>query len=141
MKHRAHHHGAHTPRTDEHYYAMIDARIERTFTSEQREAVRNAIKRAVWAPSHRVIDFRTTFWFLRRLYVMVFIGLDPDSTPDLGAKGYVDQPTFIRSAFRVATMLLLVFMILILLFSVIYTIKCAFGIDIFPDQHLRDFLP
>jgi hypothetical protein len=131
--------GGDTPTDAENYYAQINPDIEKTFTHEQREAVRGIIKKLIRIPSKKIIDYRSTFWFIKPLYIVVFIGVDRRkkgrATP--GDENLRALSFGLKAVIYSAQ--LLVF--LMLLFLALYFVKCMLGIDIFPDKHLGDFFP
>ena len=65
------------PRRDsEYYYSQINSSIEKSFSYEQRNAVKSILKRAASIPSAKIVDLRGTFWLFKRFYFVLFIGRD-----------------------------------------------------------------
>jgi hypothetical protein len=119
----------------EYFYSMINADIESSLSYEQRKEIKSILKRAVGVPSEKIIDYLINFWFIRRLYLTFFLGTD------LRTKERIQPYTgFAVLKFFVSLILLLflIFVIMTILFSLLYTIKSAFGIDFIPEAHLRD---
>ncbi len=122
---------------DEYYYSMLNSDIEKTFTHEQREEVKAVFKRIARVPSKKIIDFRTSFWLIKWLYIVVFIGVDRRRKQ---RGNYEDKASIIRLALKMLVYLVLFVLLLVLIFLALYLLKSALGIDLFPDKHLTDFI-
>ena len=121
----------------EYFYSTINPDIEKTFSHEQRQEVKHAILRAVKIPSKKIVDYRTTFWFIKRLYLVIFIG------KDIRRKGRADStitPTVVRYVIFMILTLFTLFVIMIFIFFILYLIKSFAGINIFENYHLSDFI-
>lgn len=122
----------------EYYYARINPDIERSFSHEQRQEIKRTLKSMIRIPSKKIIDFRTSVWFLKRLYLAVFVGTIDG--PRIAPYEYSDKTTFIRFALKVFVYGLELFLLLLVLVAIAYTFKSMLGIDIIPDQHAKDVL-
>ena len=126
-------------RDAEYYYSEISPDVEKTFTREQKEAVKSILKRAVRVPSKKIVDFRTTFWLFKHLYLVLFIGIDRRR------KARKDHPEQQLKVMNIVTKTVLVLFFFLIALSAIfwglYIVKYYLGIDIFPDKHLFDILP
>jgi len=120
---------------EEYYYSMIRPDIEKTLNFEQRQELRNVLKRIARVPSTKIVDFRTTFWFIKRFYLVVFLGLDRRRREPVGF-----QRELLLIAMRMAVFFVLLIVLLFLVFGILYVAKSDMGIDLFQDRHLSDFL-
>ncbi len=122
-------------KNNDYFYSMINSDVEKSLSYEQRKEIQSMLSRAVKTPSRKLIDYRIRFWFIKRLYLTFYLGVDSRKTervqPHLGIAVFKFLVSFIF-------LLFIIFIIMIILFSLLYTIKSAFGINIFPGAHLRD---
>ena len=119
----------------EYFYSMINSDIEKTLSYEQRKEIKSMLKRAVLIPSRKIIDYRIRFWFIKRLYLTFFLGVDLRERERIQPYLGLAVLKFIISCVLV---LFIIFIIMVILFSLLYTIKSAFGVDVFPGAHLKD---
>jgi len=120
---------------DEYYYSMIQPDVEKTFNFEQRQELRGVFKRIARVPSQKIIDVRTTFWFIKRLYLVLFIGIDRRRREPVGI-----WHELLAVFIRVLVFLILSVLLALVILGVMYIGKSEMGIDIFPDRHLSDVL-
>lgn len=120
-----------------YYYKELNPDVEQSFTYEQKNAVKNVLKRAAKTPSKRIIDFRTSFWFIKKLYIVVVIAHKQQKS-EFGSN-YEDKMSIIRFCFK-AIVYIVEFLILMgIIFFVLYLAKSLLGVNIYPDKHLKDF--
>ena len=120
----------------EYFYSQINTHIEKTFTFEQKKEVKNLLKRIVKVPSKKLLDFNISFWFIKKLYLTVYLGIDK-RTKDRVPSKFVRIMNYIFSVFLV---LFILFVFGLFVFSFIYTVKSALGIDFFPGKHLSNVI-
>ncbi|MBW5892563.1 hypothetical protein IM880_10100 [Pectobacterium polaris] len=116
------------PLVIERFYEALDGKTDTELTSEQRLAVEQAVL-SITASSMHWVDVRKSFPFLNKRYYFVFLfGLD-----------HRKRPRKESTLFRILLTVLILFtgfscMLAALL--MLYMIKSALGIDIFPHFHL-----
>ncbi|MCP4179482.1 MAG: hypothetical protein GY756_17115 [bacterium] len=124
-----------TIRDREYYYSLINKNIEKTFSYEQRKEVKNILGRAAPVPTRKLVDFRINFWFIKRLYFVIFLG----TNKRVITRSYPSKSIRILNFLAIFFVVLFVFFILLMiLFCILYTVKSAFGLDLFTSFHLRD---
>ncbi len=123
----------------EFYYSKFSPEVEQSFNFEQKQAVKTVIKSMIRIPSKKVIDFRTTFWFLTRLYIVVFIGIDKRKRT-VGFRDYEDNISTIRFCFKLIVYASQLLILLVFALFIIYLLKSIAGINIFKDKHLIDVI-
>lgn len=123
--------------SSEHFYQQIPDSIKRTFSSEQRDAVRLILDKAIERPSQKVIDARITFWLIRRFYLVLFFGFDRRES---------NRPREQRASDKVVSkiMMLSVYVLIVglfLLFSVfgLFMVEIISGLQILPDKIMSIF--
>jgi len=120
----------------EYFYSQINKNIEKELTHEQKKAVKSVLARAVRKPTKKIIDFRTTFWFIKKLDILVFIGIHKDKK--VGSDEYKDKMSVIRFGLKTIVYSIEVLVVILLLFLTLYMLKSFLGIDLFPEIHLSD---
>ena len=120
----------------EYFYSQINTHIEKTFTFEQKKEVKNLLKRIVKIPSKKLFDFNINFWFIKKLYLTFYLGIDKRTKDRIPSK-FVRIMNYIFSVFFV---LFILFAFGLFVFSFIYTVKSALGIDFFPGKHLSNII-
>lgn len=116
------------PAVIEHFYCVLDDRVGDTLTEKQKQAVERAVLDVTFTKRHSV-DVRRSFPFFTRRYYFVFL------------LGRVRQRTIYQESILFQSLVTLGVMLLILfsltaIFILVYLIKSALGIDIFPHYHL-----
>ncbi|MEQ9844843.1 hypothetical protein [Pectobacterium brasiliense] len=116
------------PLVIERFYEALDGKTDTELTSEQRLAVEQAVM-SITASSMHWVDVRKSFPFLNRRYYFVFLfGLD-----------HRKRPRKESTLFRILLTALILFTGLFCMLAallMLYMIKSALGIDIFPHFHL-----
>lgn len=111
-------------RDHEYYYSMMNPDIEESLNYEQKDEIKNLLKRAVRVPSRKIIDFRTTFWFIKKLYIVVFIGFDKrDEKNPVKMDGYVDKPSIIRFGLKFIVYGVQIIILLLAIIFIIYLLQ------------------
>jgi hypothetical protein len=125
------------PRRDsEYYYSQINSSIEKSFSYEQRNAVKSILQRAASIPSAKIVDLRGTFWLFKRFYFVLFIGRDIRERERISGDLYTKIIGYLALLFiGLIEFIIIVFLI----FTILYFVKSFMGINIFPDKHLSDF--
>ncbi|MCD4795893.1 MAG: hypothetical protein K8R49_01800 [Candidatus Cloacimonetes bacterium] len=126
-------------RSDKKLLEMINPIIEESLNFEQRREICNVLKRLFPRPfSKHLVDIRLTFCFIRHWYLVILLGEDIRKfvriTPEK------KERTVLLFVLNIIFYFIMIMGILASLFIFFYIIKSIFGIDIFPDKHLTDFL-
>ncbi len=126
-------------KTPDHYLNSIDPILWESFTPEQIAAVRALLESAIPQPSPKLVDLRFTVdLILSRFYVVLFVGKDRRRQ----RRSYLPD-RFAKVGNAIAAIVLLIGLNLsvsLFIFLLLYLIKSAVGIDLFPDSHLADQL-
>lgn len=118
-------------------YQKIDQQVRTTFTPRQVIAIENAIRASKPFQKHPV-DFRGVIpCFFARFYFVFLMGRDR-RTPTRNKELRRRKQAGIASAMFSVYLALCALLPLLLLG--LYFVKSMAGIDIFPDQHLSDWL-
>jgi len=121
---------------DEYYFHQLNPLVAESMTADQRDEVRRLLRRVVKVPSQKLIEFKFTFWFIKRFYVVFYWGLDQRSR-----ERNADTPMLDGSLSHVIRRTLQLVMLLItlgLLGVLAYEAKSSLGIDIMRERHLQD---
>jgi len=121
-----------------YFYEQIPPPIKMGFSYEQKRAIKSVLQRAIKVPSKKVVDIEVTFWFFKRFYLVVYLGLDKRKKIRL-LDGY-DLATLVKYGLHTLITLLLWLSTLFVMFAAIYYAKSTIGIDIFPEQHIEDVM-
>ena len=120
----------------------IPAAVRVTFSEVQLAALQQALAQ-VNGSSRHLVDVRTElslYWV--RYYIVFLLGRD---RRDHVQQVSLDRRRRSRHAAKIGLSVLVVWFLMVgaavTAFIVLYLIKCHLNIDIFPDKHLRDFLP
>ncbi len=112
----------------EYFYGQISPEIEKTFTANQKTEVRKLIKKIIPKPAKKMIDVRFTFWFIKRMFAVVFVGVskrNKERKSDL--KGL---QKFLAFEFKIAFYIIEIAVLLLVALMVLYLLKIAFGFNI-----------
>jgi hypothetical protein len=122
----------------EYYFSEINPNISKSFTYEQEEEIKTILKRAVKIPTKKIVNLNSSFWFIKRFYITLYIGFDKRYSN----REYDNNRTMriLNFIFRLLLILFAIFLVCVFLFCILYTLKSALGIDIFKSKHLRDIL-
>jgi hypothetical protein len=115
--------------------------VQKTLTLVQRDALIDALTKARSEGGH-LIDVRVTLHlFFERLYFVLLIGKDRRQATRKILIERRQKASFMAGAVFILVLFLNVFLtVSVLGFFILYFAKSFLGIDIFPDQHLWDFL-
>lgn len=122
----------------EEILGRVPGKVARTFTPEQWEGVREALRQTSRLPRHLMhLRFILPFYFLR-LYCIVIVGKD--------RRQRVEHILFERRRYASiligALALAAIFAILVLsALAMLYIIKSASGVDLVPGAHFGDYIP
>ena len=119
-----------------YYYDEIPKELKDSLTHEQAEAVKRILQRATKTPTKKIIDFRTSFWFFKKLYIVVVIG-EKKTNAFLG-NSYKDKASIIRVALKSLVYMTLFILLAVAIFFILYIIKSLLGINLMPHKHLID---
>lgn len=116
------------------------SRFQENLNIEQRNQLKSLLKRMLPpVPSVGIVDIRFSFWFFKQWYVVFIFGRDTREGFKSLDKGDVDRSLSVVA--KATTYIVMLTTILIMLLFLLYALKSAVGIDLFPDKHLVDFLP
>ncbi|MBN3216405.1 hypothetical protein [Pectobacterium polaris] len=116
------------PLVIERFYEALDGKTDTELTSEQRLAVEQAVL-SITASSMHWVDVRKSFPLFNKRYYFVFLfGLDHRKRPR-------KESTLFRILLT-ALLLFTGFSCMLAALLMLYMIKSALGIDIFPHFHL-----
>ena len=121
-----------------YYYEQMPSPIKDGLNYEQAKAIKSVLERAIKVPSKKLIDIEVTFWFFKRFYLVLYLGLDKRKTMRL-----IDDHSIaaiIKYSLHTVITLILWVSTLFVLFAALYYAKSTIGIDIFPEQHLQDII-
>ncbi|EDZ95497.1 MAG: hypothetical protein P5702_01670 [Limnospira sp. PMC 1291.21] len=127
------------PNADE-YLQKMTPEVLASFNPQQLAEIRQTLDAAIPQPSSKIVDLRFTVdLIIDRFYVVVFVGKE---------RRQKKRSPFFTQAHKIANIiaasLLLIglnLMISAIIFLLLYLIKSALGIDLFPGEHLIDILP
>ncbi|UAY91186.1 hypothetical protein KSL88_17010 [Pectobacterium polaris] len=116
------------PLVIERFYEALDGKTDTELTSEQRLAVEQAVL-SITASSMHWVDVRKSFPLFNKRYYFVFLfGLDHRKRPR--------KESTLSRILLTALILLTGFSCMLAALLMLYMIKSALGIDIFPHFHL-----
>lgn len=126
-------------RTPEYYLNKIQPQILSSLNAEQITAIRDILEQAIPKNSPKIVDLRVTIdLILSRFYLVLLLGKER-------RRGQREYPVtgITRIGNLIAATLLLIAINLLIsafIFLLLYLIKSALGIDLFPGEHLKDQL-
>ncbi len=125
----------------EYTLSRIPTDVRATFSPEQVAAFRKALVAQAQNRSN-VFDLRFTIpLFFRKYYFVLQLGRDRRRSTDAREKDRIgNTPQPIKTALKASAVSLVFFGFGLLIFTALYLLKSALGIDIFPDFHLRDLV-
>jgi len=101
-------------RDSDYYYTCINPDIEKSFTPEQKQEIKNLLKLAVREPARKIVDIRVHFWFIKNLYLAFFLGVDLRKKlreyPVAGSRAVKVILTILLSLFLVFIIALIIFL-------------------------------
>jgi len=114
----------------EFLYSQIRPDVRKSFTREQEEEVKRMLKNFVFSPSQKLVDARFSFWCLRRLYFVVFLGVD--RRRETRRHETTISNRFFSVFLKTATYAGLLLLFISMQFLGLLILKNIFGIDLFP---------
>ena len=130
-------------RDAEYYFQNIDGDIRNSLTTKQEWEVKKALNNALGRPSRKIVDIRFTIPLLfSRFFFVLFIGRDiRHQKRKYDLPGEVRTANIIFGSFILACMISFTAVTILML---LYLVKCALGINIFPDfslsRHIKQIL-
>ena len=130
-------------RDAEYYFQNIDTDIRNSLTTKQEWEIKKALNNALGRPTRKIVDVRFTIPLIfSRFFFVLFIGRDlrrQKRTYDL--PGEVRTANIIFGSFILACMISFA---AVTLFMLLYLLKSAMGINIFPNfslsKHIKQIL-
>ncbi|MEL7037929.1 MAG: hypothetical protein AAFO04_20270 [Cyanobacteria bacterium J06592_8] len=126
-------------RTPDYYLNQIQPQIFESFNSEQITEIRGILEQAIPRSSPKIVDLRFTVdLILSKFYLVLLVGKERRR----GQREYRVTGITRFGNIVAATLLLIGINLLIsaFIFLLLYLIKSALGVDLFPGQHLGDQL-
>ena len=123
----------------DYYYTQMNSAIKDSFNYEQEQEIKNILLRAIKVPSQKILSIEVTFWFFKRFYTVIYLGLDKRSKSSVLNEKRLSH--IIKYSLHFLITLLLWGATLFVMFSVVYYAKSTLGIDIMPEQHIEDLIP
>jgi len=117
----------------------MNSAIKDSFNYEQEQEIKNILLRAIKVPSQKILSIEVTFWFFKRFYTVIYLGLDKRSKSSVLNEKRLSH--IIKYSLHFLITLLLWGATLFVMFSVVYYAKSTLGIDIMPEQHIEDLIP
>jgi len=113
--------------------------ITESLSHEQRKELIGLMKRMLPpVPSKGIIDIRFAFWFFQNWYIVLIFGKDTRKQFKALDKGDMDRS--LTTVAKIFTYLFMLVSLLIVFLILLYFLKSAVGIDLFPDTHFPDML-
>ncbi|OGQ95004.1 MAG: hypothetical protein A2284_04910 [Deltaproteobacteria bacterium RIFOXYA12_FULL_61_11] len=120
-------------RSPDYFFDKIDPEIAHQLNYDQKNEIRRVITMACRPPSKKLLDLRFSFWFVRRLYCVFFIGIDRRRLLRSSNQG---RQRWTSNRFVASSILVLEILVLtVMTFLIFYTVKVSLGIDLFPGPH------
>lgn len=123
-------------RTAEYYLSEIRKDVLETLSTEQKNEIKSVLKRSLGLKSDKVVDVNITFWFIKKMYMTLYLGFDKRKTQRSSNR---KRDYLIGITLKILIYGSAILFIGTILFLSFYMIKSKVGIDVFPDKHLRDF--
>ncbi len=113
--------------------------ITENLSHDQRKELIGLMKRMLPpVPSKGIIDIRFAFWLFQNWYIVIIFGKDTRKQFKALDKGDMDRS--LTTIAKIFTYLFMIISLLIVFLVLLYFLKSAIGIDLFPDTHLPDML-
>jgi hypothetical protein len=122
----------------DYFYSQIPNNISDTFNFEQQKAIKSVIKRAIRIPSKKLFSIEFTFWFIRRFYIVLYLGIDKRNL--LRFVNAKSLSSFSKYMTHWIISMVLWGSTLFVMAAVIYYAKSTLDINLLPDQHLEDVI-
>ena len=112
----------------ERHFNQISPDVRNTFTPTQEEEVRKLIRRMVPTPAKKLLNIRFTFWFLKKIFAVFFIGVSKrkkERKTDL--KGL---HKFLSIEFKIIFYVLEIVLVLFVVLVILVLLNAIFGINV-----------
>jgi len=124
-------------RSPEHYMQQLAPETLAVLSPEQQADVRRVIAEALPSPAPKVLDVRFGINLLfARYFVVFFMGKERRRNSRDRQLSWMNR--WVNGAIAVALVLSMNLFVTLSLAILLYLIKSAVGIDLFPDSHLSD---
>lgn len=125
----------------EYLLSRIPAHIRDALAPDQRQEVLNAFLE-IALERNSPLKFEATLpFFFRRYYLLIWFGRDRRKTTAITEEVRRNKvPLPIRLVMYFAVIWFIATSFSLLTFVAMYVVKSSLGIDIFPNEHLRDFV-
>lgn len=117
------------------YMNQMSPTISKTLTHEQREEFVRILTMVVPDHTQCLVRINAPFWFIRRFFISFYMGVDRRLRPR-----EIDMPLVSRVV-GALIQIFIALLVIVILFYFFYYLKCIFDINLFPDKHLKDFVP
>jgi hypothetical protein len=112
----------------EYYYNRISADIRATFTSAQENEIKTIIKQIIPVPAKKIMDVRFTFWFLKKMFAVIFIGVSKRKKERKSDISGLHK--FFTLEFKLIFYIFEIAVGLFVLLGILFLLKVLFGINI-----------
>ena len=112
-----------------YFYNQISPEVEQSFTPPQKEEIKKLIKRVTRAPSKKLVDIRFTFWFIKRIFAVILIGVSKrkkERKPKM-----TGLQKFLAVEFKIIFYILEIMVCLLGVMFILLLIRFIFGVKIF----------
>jgi hypothetical protein len=124
--------------TPEYYMSEISTEVANSLTSEQKKEIFGILQRAIVVPKRSLYKLEFGFYFIRRYFVTIDVSHDLRfSNIKYSEEAQIEREK--RIIRYVLYMPVLIFF-LAFIFFLLYFLKSIIGVDLFPEQHLGDFI-
>ena len=121
------------------YIAQMNPQIRQSLDHQQSNELSRFLNRVLPVRGKHLVDLKFRFWLIKKWYFVLQFGVDRRDTKRLKKSGAAQ--TLLAILLNTIFVVVLAALIFILVFYLLYLLKSALGIDIFPDRHLSDFWP
>jgi len=112
----------------EYFYNLIKPEIEETFSEEQKSEIKKLIDRIIPSSAKKVVDVRFTFWFIKRMFAVIAIGVSRRKKErKSNASGF---QKFLQFEFKSAIYILEIALVIFALMLIFFFLKILFGFNI-----------
>jgi hypothetical protein len=122
----------------DYFYSQIPTNISDTLTFEQQKAIKSVLKRAIRIPSKKLCSIEFTFWFIRRFYIVLYLGIDKRNI--LRFVNARSLSSFSKYIMHWTISIMLWGATLFVMAAVVYYAKSTLDINLLPDKHLEDVI-
>lgn len=112
-----------------YFYNQISPEVEQSFTPPQRKEIIKLIRRVTRAPAKKLVDIRFTFWFIKRIFAVILIGVSKRKKERKSKMTGLQK--FLAVEFKIIFYILEIMVCLLVVMFVLLLIRFIFGIKIF----------